>query len=419
MIERILSVDFAELAGIVREIIADPTSNIEAAWLLLAVVTLLVILVFMVALWFVIRRGEDETTAPGEETDFASADDDGYESFEGEGDEHEPVEPSAGVAPLEGTSATPRPARAGAGALYWIGILLVLWLVTGYTTSLPYVCASCHTGGPHGVASVTSDPHRALACLACHESGGALAPVSTGVPARVAHLVTGIAGGSAYPYGPVSNSACLACHRATATTPSVVASLGVRVSHAEPLAAGAACTDCHRLAAGRIGPVEAAMDTCIRCHDAKVASADCSVCHVADVSVAVNGGVRSPASASVLVPTPDCGGCHEQTKCDRCHGIRLPHTPQFVQYAHARAYVENLWFGDGRLCTRCHTVTRRPCSKCHGTPMPAHGKSLAKTHRLADPAGKPCVGCHNRPFLAGRDFCADLCHRPGQTSATR
>ncbi len=112
--------------------------------------------------------------------------------------------------------------------------------------------------------------------------------------------------------------------------------------------------------------------------------------------------------ARVLIDQPDCGGCHDQSSCDSCHGIRMPHTREFRLTGHARPGVEDLWFNGGKTCSKCHNETRRPCTGCHQA-MPSHGLTWSKYHQ-GDPRG---CSCHARTeHLYGRVIC-ELCHEPG------
>lgn len=384
MISGLLSVDFRELWGVIAEILADPLSNLHAALLLLAAATLLVSILFGVALLIAMKPRKDEVYIDTYEVD------------------QQPL--LTQTVPARGTR------RWLGGGILWLSLLAV-WLLAGFMTSQPSVCTSCHTSLPHVVAA-KGDSHKGQQCVSCHEPLGYPLSVVTGAPARVVHIITSFSKPSVDPYGQVRQTACLSCHKKTIKGTVSVESLGVRISHAEPMAAGAECIDCHRLTSGKIGPVAAGMDTCLSCHDEKTASSKCDLCHFEDVSVAVNRTDRTPASSSVLIATPDCGGCHDQKSCDSCHGIRLPHTNEFKQFTHARAYAENLWNGDGTLCQRCHSASRNPCSKCHSSAMPSHGPTLKESHKAADPSGSGCVGCHNTPTIKTRNFCVDLCHRP-------
>jgi hypothetical protein len=110
------------------------------------------------------------------------------------------------------------------------------------------------------------------------------------------------------------------------------------------------------------------------------------------------------------VLTPDCGGCHDQTACDSCHGIRLPHTQEFMAYAHAREGVEDIWYNGGRTCAKCHNDASRPCTLCHKGRFPSHGTKFAPIHSNGSPTGVGCDNCHaEMSYRPGRNFC-ELCH---------
>ena len=167
------------------------------------------------------------------------------------------------------------------------GVILVIvaaWTITGYTTSNPALCKNCHwPAAEHAKAVASTDPHAKVRCVSCHESGGTLGRYLLDVPARLIHFA-----GSQSPiprqgeYGRVTVAACSSCHEAALVGVATNKTRGLKVSHKEPLAASATCIDCHALRAGIVGAHNAGMTPCLRCHDAKQASAGCGTCHDAE-----------------------------------------------------------------------------------------------------------------------------------------
>jgi hypothetical protein len=150
------------------------------------------------------------------------------------------------------------------------------------------------------------------------------------------------------------------------------------------------------------------MATCVPCHDGKKASSTCSVCHLGDTSEAVRVSDRArmyPRTA--LGRISDCGGCHDQTSCDKCHGLRMPHSATFTKWQHARYAA----FSKRESCWGCHVIAE--CGKCHSDwARDPHGPNFRITHRRFD--RESLCACHwSRMPESGRQatrtYCA-LCH---------
>ena len=201
--------------------------------------------------------------------------------------------------------------------------------------------------------------------MSCHEPGGVIGRYVTGVPLRLLHSATASTGaGNAGDYGQATTRACTSCHAAALAGTTTNAERGLKMSHAEPLAASASCIDCHTMRNGIVSVHNAGMKPCLRCHDDVKASSACTTCHEGTVAAAARA--RTTSFQSVQISEVTCGGCHnEKRDCDTCHGIRMPHTTKFMAGAHARAAAVDIWYNGGATCRRCHTATRRPCTKCH------------------------------------------------------
>lgn len=310
-------------------------------------------------------------------------------------------------------AAAPR-AKSGGGAksaLMWAAafvlVFFVAWVAAGVSTAQDDACSSCHRQTPHSV--VQGDPHRNVDCVSCHESGGQAMRLTLNVPERLGHYVAGVSKGTVPAYGQPSEAGCRTCHAPVLSGVSTNDERGLRVSHAEPLRAGARCLDCHRPLDGVIVADTVGMQPCLRCHDDVDASSECSTCHVSDPSKAVATGRKATASfAQRLIPVPDCGGCHSTASCNDCHRVQMPHTPEFKASGHAREAVVELWKDGGTKCQRCHTETRRPCTRCHEMPFLAHGEGFKEGHKAASWSGG-CT-CHERRApIRGRNFCM-TCH---------
>lgn len=376
---------FRTLWPTIVEIIQNPTSNTPAAILILAIVTILLLIIGLSVFAFLLGS-DDEDEDEDEEVLVRTVTAEGA--------------PGAATTRLVRVRRIKDPLRYHKGVLILAAVALALISVTGFTTQSDAVCTACHVGTPHVEASET-DAHRAVSCVRCHEGTTVLGGVTLAVPARVAHIVNAaVSEDTVTGYRAITGSGCRRCH--AAVTESVVENptRALRMSHAEPLEAGARCLDCHLLDGDeRISRVTVGMAPCLRCHNDTDASADCAVCHTGDVSLAVIAThTRSTNNARELVPEPDCYSCHDPDPCDACHGVRLPHPPEYAVRGHMRDAAVDLWATGGETCFACHTETRRSCytGPCHEVDMPLHSVdgSFRLTHQ-SEPVGS-CDDCHNK-----------------------
>ncbi len=403
----------SELLSYLFYLLLNPTFNLNAALILYAAIVLLLLFVLVLGILGLMPRGpvpvpgEPSVEEEGELASLASG-----ETFGGR-DDHGEQQPSKENVTRVRREMSPR-ARLMAGVVV-VALLVCAWVVTGYATSRPALCTSCHwPAAQHAAAAKDTDPHVKVACVSCHESGGFLGRYVTGVPGRLLHFLDDEFTGVEYEYGAVTHASCSACHRSALVGVVDSKDRGLKMSHKEPLAASATCIDCHKLRAGVVATHNAGMTPCLRCHDSVAQSAECGVCH--DTRVASAARSRTTSYQDVQIPDVSCGGCHdEKQQCDPCHGMRMPHTTEFKMYAHSRAGAVDFWYNNGKTCARCHTASRRPCQQCHSSLLgAAHGKganSLASGHKVA--LGTSCDTCHGEyGYNATRDFCADICHTP-------
>ena len=186
------------------------------------------------------------------------------------------------------------------------------------------------------------------------------------------------------------------------------------MSHVEPVAAGAACMDCHILEAGVVSRQTVGHDPCMRCHGTEQVSGDCGFCHEGDPAHAIRASSEArDAYAREQVPEPTCGGCHTENTCDACHGIRMPHTVAFKGTGHARHAAIDVWTNGGQTCRKCHYEGHQDCSECHAGPFPSHALTWRYDHQSAVDAPTAC-SCHlKNPLISdpSRSLC-DICHDP-------
>ncbi len=272
-----------------------------------------------------------------------------------------------------------------------------LLVATGITTQQKSVCMSCHASSKHAKTSAR-EPHGETSCVACHEGGGRLSSVTWSVVPRVVHMgQAALKSKKMAHYGATSSDSCTNCHREVLTKVTENPERQLRMSHKEPVAAGAACVECHRLdASGNVSRATQGMGPCLRCHNGSDAQSECSTCHTGDVSAAAIGERGLTGEARRLVPKADCYSCHDPAPCDSCHGVRLPH-PQNYVVSHMRDAAEDLWDNEGKTCFSCHTANRRSCYAvgCHEFTMPGtHGTEWKYMHQLGTSGG--CDDCHNK-----------------------
>jgi len=376
MQEALQALDLNALWSELLRLVRDPYSNFIAALLMLAIVVIFLLIVASVVIVFISSRSSKKRNARElEELQYLLAVLDAQEGRVQEEGAAPAAMPEAPRRPSVGERLRAYPWLAMLGTTS--AVLAVMMLALGATTSASTVCAGCHIATPHSTAERggIADPHARVDCVACHESSGWLGSMTIEAPGRYLHFVNGLRKSpGASQYGTVVSAPCYRCHGTIAESTTIDEDRGVKMAHKQPLEAGAECRDCHSASTGVVSSLTVGMAPCLRCHDGTDQPATCTTCHTKDVGLATRSHAN-PAEmrGRELIDTPDCGSCHDQeSKCDPCHaGVRMPHTPLFRAYGHAREGVKDLWNNNGQACARCHTAQRRPCTKCHAA-MPGH-----------------------------------------------
>lgn len=277
-------------------------------------------------------------------------------------------------------------------------VLAVTLGVAAQVSRQPTSCRSCHQMTADYKSWANSN-HRAFECANCHQDPGAFGYVFFKI--RQFDMVIARLSKS-YPVpitADVSNASCLQCHRRDIEGSIVVS--GLRVRHREITAAGYKCTQCHNTAGHGshvVRPVRPSMDQCTACHDGKKVFSSCSGCHVVDIGRPI-GAQSNNYSAVRLGTTSTCRGCHSVAKCNKCHGLELPHPADWTSgFTHAPAAA----FERKALCKKCHSEYF--CNLCHR--FPGHGANWRQEHSAPGPYDQQgCLGCHT----AAPNLCA-LCH---------
>jgi hypothetical protein len=413
-----------------RHLLANPASNPRAAVLLFAIVAILVMVLVIMIVLLLLRRRERaawaEWNAWEAENGRFSEEQEGVDAHPAptrDPEEYEypelshalaPTLPSEVRGPLRRRSVTGHLLRAGG---LWIALVAVLTAVAfGYVTSgtTAFCVRSCHAAD-ESTALYRTDAHGAVGCVRCHEDPPSLGAGGTLIT-RSVHLLQ-VWDPALHSYdGPVPSYRCLECHADIANGIVVVDRIGVRMDHARPLAAGMSCDDCHTHTGHRSPSETVRMSACMSCHDGRAASSRCASCHTKDVGLLSRTSERLFARTG-LPAKADCGTCHKLATCDACHGIRLPHPPEFTGWQHASAAA----FTRKATCERCHAA--RDCLVCHGEftgARASHGPIWRSTH--ADSPFSSQCSCHwSRLPETGRtrgSYCA-VCHPAGRpTRAT-
>lgn len=307
-----------------------------------------------------------------------------------------------------------RPQLTAGRAVVVLGVVVIALVAAyGITGTNAFCGAQCHSNDAT-VQAATKSIHANVTCVACHE-----APLPTGLAQnavlRISYAIAAEKGTTAAESSAsvtVDESRCLSCHQNILQGTVTLPANGLKISHKEPLASGMRCDDCHSGYAHSAKLTNTGMSRCTPCHDGKQASSACSTCHVGDPAAA--GVDFGPTATKVSLAQRDCTGCHSLVKCDACHGLRLPHSQQFINGGHARTAA----FEGKQLCWRCHSYAF--CSQCHRESFQnqPHGANWKVQHAVAA-WSSPC-GCHQGMSPGGvappKQFCK-LCHTQAEINA--
>lgn len=264
----------------------------------------------------------------------------------------------------------------------------------------PSYCKSCHEMA-RDHRSWQQSSHRRFECANCHQEPG-LVGYTMFKLRQLDMVLARLSRSYEKPIvANVTNDSCVQCHEKDIANSIVVS--GLRVRHSDIIEAGYKCTHCHNTVGhgqATVNPRRPSMDDCAVCHNGEKVFSACNKCHVVDIGRKV-GVAQSGYPATRLGPVTTCRGCHEITKCNQCHGLELPHPPDWLPgFSHAPAAA----FERKEVCERCHSDPF--CNSCHRQ-FPGHGPEWKRTHGSDGPyAQEGCLGCH-RP---AENFCA-ICHK--------
>jgi hypothetical protein len=267
--------------------------------------------------------------------------------------------------------------------------IIALLLFGAYSAVLLPRCGACHARTSKATMA-RSSAHASVPCAACHVPRGRAQRIAFGFQ-EVLHVIPFV-GGSQRDWSAIPDVRCVRCH--AGLEKKAVSARGIRILHAS-CAKGAACTDCHSpVTHGATSEWTKSydMERCLQCHISQASTA-CDTCHVAkDRRERISTGAFSVTHGKEwrrthgMGDTSTCVVCHDQSKCQKCHGAGLPHGPQFIQ-THAQVAAE-----PSAKCSSCHP--KRFCTECHVLPMP-HPAGFTRVHsRTAAEARSVCDRCH-------------------------
>jgi len=290
----------------------------------------------------------------------------------------------------------PNPASKVLRILVWTlaGLVLLVAVIVGATAIVLPGCTACHSARRF-VTQTEQSAHAKIECIRCH--------VQSGAPDRVVYAYRVIFGmtlrvsppGSG-PVAGIPDRTCLSCHKEIMAK--VTTSNGLSINHAL-CSKGRMCTDCHSNTAHGTAvawPTTADMNLCLGCHSTEAVRSDCNTCHAAKSE---QERLRSGEWAVTHGPNwkqthgmgdlDTCAACHTADYCIRCHGIPLPHGPDFIHEHPAQA------LNRPEDCTPCHKQAF--CTGCHGTEMP-HPKTFTPAHSsiVKTQGSVTCMRCHTQ-----------------------
>jgi hypothetical protein len=296
--------------------------------------------------------------------------------------------------------------------------MVALLVFAGFASSSPALCGSCHEMAPSH-ATWSESAHSGVKCVSCHETPREW----YGQPLRAAERVrlltrdtwrhlSGRLGEPNDPSAigrtsPMPDEVCLQCH-----SPNRKATSGFRIliDHVEHAERTGSCVACHVHTAHPdpvLGRPLSLMTECYECHgtaEQPEASDECGTCHPADFDLRPASHLEDPWARDhgyTALETPAmCTMCHEQSYCDSCHGVEMPHPVEWLDgqpsHGEAAATIERA------VCYKCHTEEPDSCAACHHEGYdPALGEWIEQHYDEARTVGvASCLDCHQPVFCA-------------------
>jgi nitrate/TMAO reductase-like tetraheme cytochrome c subunit len=255
------------------------------------------------------KRGQSEPPAESGAPDAGAPDAGAPESGTPEGGPEGPTdETPTGL--ISGTRAALAPVKKRHVVVASLGLMgfaaagvLLFSAASFWWTSQPSFCNKCHVMEPY-VAAWERSSHADVNCEACHLTPGFFGFLGGKISGL--QVVMNYIRGTYEDYSfnaAVSNGSCLQCHDEILDGNVHDAASGITVSHADIIGMGGKCLNCHSTVAhGAEVAVGSAthptMETCLTCHNDKIAPLDCDLCHT---------GREPPSEQAHASPTASTG----------------------------------------------------------------------------------------------------------------
>lgn len=185
-------------------------------------------------------------------------------------------------------------------------------------------------------------------------------------------------------------------------------------NHPAHFAKGIRCAACHQEFPHKPGKIiHVSVETCFVCHgtthgaQGDLAPTACDVCHTADIArvtpdhseatwVKLAGVGLGMHSTDAKNKRLYCKMCHEQSYCDSCHRMEIPHPANWVPAAHQEpAKTER------DACFMCHGEDLTLCSNCHHSSYDRLPDWQAGHRTVVTAASaESCFECHEPPFCS-------------------
>lgn len=306
-------------------------------------------------------------------------------------------------------------------ALGVVAGVVALLVVAGFASSSPALCGSCHEMAPSH-ESWSQSAHTGVKCVTCHETprewyGQPLRAVER-VRLLTRDTIRHLSGRLGEPNdpsaigrtSPMPDEICLQCH-----APDRKATSGFRIliDHVEHSERTGSCVACHVYTAHPdpvLGKPLSLMTKCYDCHgtaEYPEASDECATCHPSDFDLRPPSHLEDPWQRDhgfSALNTPEvCTMCHEQSYCDSCHVVAMPHPEGWLDGRGAdQGHGQAVATLDRDVCFRCHTEEPDSCAACHHEGYdPAEGPWLDQHYDEARTVGvASCLDCHDPLFCS-------------------
>lgn len=277
----------------------------------------------------------------------------------------------------------------------------------------PTLCGTCHEMRPKVEAWKTSS-HTRVGCSGCHETPRPWYRFPETLTERATRLqrdlsahgvfegrAVAAAVGSTEPSGTVPDSTCLGCHDLSRK---ITMKYGTVFDHGAHAKRNGSCLSCHLSTAHPDTQAQRPlllMSRCFTCHGRQPgakASGACITCHPKSFSLrpathATSAWRTGNHGKAALADRQYCSMCHEQSFCNDCHGLVMPHPADWARGAkgHSAFPKEKRY-----VCSQCHKERPDLCSMCHHRGFEPDKGSWVKQHPLmVNKRGASfCLSCH-------------------------